>query len=227
MFLRKDLCSYIVCIILHLFAFNSAQCDASELVNKDNAVQQLYFYIPVSFCPNSTAIEHCLSKSVYKAAGVHLLQTGINYHVSMGDFLMPSKESANEVSFRIQKLVRTKFSHFTAEIDQKEGGISIFGNFVVIVLKTDKSKNNKQRNLFHSIHRTIKKMVLAAGGTQTGFLEFKPHCSVASITQITNPVFQKIQKKLIKDLTETVSKSHLSVNPRVLQYRISVQRQED
>jgi hypothetical protein len=145
----------------------------------------------------------------------------------MGDFLMPSKNSANDISFRIQKLVRTKFSHFTAKINQKDGGISIFGNFVVVVLKTDKPKNNKCRNLFHSIHKTIKKMILAAGGTQTGFLEFKPHCSIASISQITNPVFQKIQNKFIKDLTETVSEAHLSVNPRVLQYIISAQEQED
>lgn len=188
-----------------------------------NSTQQLYFYIPVSFWPNSKKIEQCLSRSVYQQAGVQLLRSPSGYHVSMGSYLMPSRASANDIAFKIQKLVRDTFSKFTARVDKKHDGATVFGKFVVIVLKTDKKKNNKHRDLFQIIHKKITKLILSAGGSQTGFLEFRPHCSIASIIDITAPSFQKIKNRLLKNLPNPVSKVHLTVNPRVLQYRVSQQ----
>ena len=177
----------------------------------------LILYIPVSFWPNSDKIEQCLSKSIYQQAGVQLLHSSCGYHVSMGSYLMPSIESANDIAFKIQKLVRSTFSKFTARVDNKHEGVTVFGKFVVIVLKTDKKKNNKHRDLFQIIHKKTTRLILSAGGSQTGFLEFRPHCSIASIVDVSAPLFQKTRTRLLKNLTNPVSEVRLDVNPRVLQ----------
>jgi hypothetical protein len=201
-------------------AIVSSSCLFANVSNKSDASQQLYFYIPVSFWPNSGKIEQCLSKSVYQQAGVQLLHSPSGYHVSMGNYLIPSRGSANDIAFKIQKLIRSNFSKFTAQVDNKNGGVTVCGKFVVLVLKTDKKKSNKHRDLLQIIHKKITKLILSSGGSQIGFLEFKPHCSVASVIDVLAPSFQKIQNRLLKNLINPVSEVHLVVNPRVLQYRV-------
>jgi hypothetical protein len=213
----------ISCYTLLLLAFFTCSSLSADSPSKGAASQQLYFYIPVSFWPNSEGIERCLSKDVYQQAGVQLLHSPSGYHVSMGNYVLPSKGSATDVAFRIQKLVRNSFSKFTAQVDNNHDGITVFGKFVVIVLKTDKKKGNRHRDLFQIIHKKITKLVLANGGIQVGFLNFRPHCSIASVIDTSAPSFLNIRNRLLKSLATPVSKVHITVNPRILQYRISPQ----
>ena len=212
------LLKYTLLFFLTICSFSHLSADSAK---NSNTHQQLYFYIPVSFWPNSDKIERYLSKSVYQQTGVQLLHSPGGYHVSMGNYLMPSTESAKDIAFRIQRLVRRDFSKFTAQVDNKHEGVTIFGKFVVIVLKTDKKKGNKQRNLFRVIHKKITKLILAAGGSQIGFQEFRPHCSIASVMDTTALDFLQIRRSLLKNLSHPASKIHLVVNPKILQYRVN------
>ena len=76
MFVKK---SSLIGLFIGLVLHTTSWAVVDDTLTENDAVQEVYFYIPVSCFPNSRGIEHQVSKPVYKDAGVQLLHMNSRY----------------------------------------------------------------------------------------------------------------------------------------------------
>jgi hypothetical protein len=220
---------FYLCILIFLgFGSSSGSLHTLDTIVKiptdDTSSWNLYLYVPVRFVQGPQAIQNCLSDKKYQAAQFQIFPSTIGYHISLGNYAITGRENARRIAKKIQEVVANRFLKFSAKLDKRHGGVTVFGEepkkFVVMILKTDQKGGNQQGKLLFKIHKCIQQTALACEASAIGTLPFVPHCSISSYPTSAQQNFLKIKRDLLGQLTKIASENSLRINPNHLRYRI-------